>query len=82
MSINAIKTYREKAGLSQAEFARKCGWANNTTGYVGQSRIAQYETGDRKPPLDVCRLIVSVLQSEGVKCSLDKVFPPEGEVAA
>lgn len=48
-----IKQARQNAGLTQPELAEKCGW--------GQSRISNYERGEREPGIDDLRLISKAL---------------------
>lgn len=69
--MNLLKTYREKAGLSQAELSMKAGFGS------GQGRISNYECGNRRPSLDDARKIVAALRKSGVRCTLDDVFPIE-----
>lgn len=64
-----LKNYREKAGLSRAELALAVGL--RTAGAV-----EHYEAGRRNPSLETARKIVAVLNSFGVRCGLDDVFPP------
>ena len=40
-----LKTARTQAGLSQPELAKQCGWDS-------QSRVSNYERGERTPSLD------------------------------
>lgn len=47
--MNAIRSYREKHGLSQAEFARLVG--------VQQTAISNYEIGFRTPNIRVAKRI-------------------------
>lgn len=49
-----LKTLREKAGLSQAALAEKCGWAS-------QSRVGNYEKGVRKIGADDASVLASAL---------------------
>lgn len=70
--MNNIRSYREKAGLSQEQLGVACGW-----GKRAQSRISHYETETRTPSLHDMRLIVDALRRSGVKCSLDNLFPPQ-----
>lgn len=72
--MNHLKRLRIKAKLSQNKLAVLCGWIKDgkTT-----SRIANYESGKRVPSLDDCREIVRALNSQGLCCSLDDVFPPK-----
>lgn len=48
-----IKQARQKAGLNQPELADKCGW--------GQSRISNYERGQREPGIEDLRVIAKAL---------------------
>ncbi|MEN3158266.1 helix-turn-helix transcriptional regulator [Alkalimonas sp. NCh-2] len=72
--MNRITEWREKAGITQADLAKLCGWQS-------QGRISNYESGARMPSLHDCRLIVSALKSAGVSCCFDDVFPPSEHVA-
>ncbi|CAN7418886.1 helix-turn-helix transcriptional regulator [Aquipseudomonas alcaligenes] len=65
--MNRIRETREAAGISQAELYKKLGWR--------QSRLANYETGNRRPGLNDAREIIAALEGLGVACELDKVFP-------
>ena len=49
-----LKTLREKAGLSQAALAEKCGWAS-------QSRVGNYEKGVRKIGADDAAIMAAAL---------------------
>ena len=49
-----LKTLREKAGLSQAALAEKCGWAS-------QSRVGNYEKGVRKIGADDAAILATAL---------------------
>lgn len=72
--MNKITAWREKANLTQHELAIRCGWKS-------QSRISNYESGQRLPSLKDCRIIVSVLRESGANCSFDDVFPPSESAA-
>jgi|14_taG_2_1085336.scaffolds.fasta_scaffold01785_14 putative transcriptional regulator len=75
-SMHQIKQYREKAGLTQDQLGK-------LIGSFGQSTISNYETRSSIPELPVCRRIVKTLNDNGIKCSLDDVFPPnESDSAA
>lgn len=65
--MNALKTYREQAGLTQERLAQ----------YIGktQAAVGHYENGRRLPGLNEGRRIVQVLNDHGVTCSLNDVFP-------
>lgn len=67
--MNNLSIYRSQTGLSQAQFAKELNW--------WQSRIGNYEAGTRTPSLLAARKIVKKLNSLGVNCSLDDVFPAE-----
>jgi putative transcriptional regulator len=67
--MNHLKQLREKAGLSRGELALAIGL--KTAG-----AIEHYEADRRAPPLDKAHRIVSTLNSKGVECVLDDVFPP------
>lgn len=67
-NMNLISKYRKKGGLSQQILAQRIGW--------GQSRLANYEVNTRTPSLADSRSIVAALNSLGVVCCLDDVFPP------
>ncbi|MFQ3232063.1 helix-turn-helix transcriptional regulator [Reinekea sp.] len=71
--MSKLRTYREKAGLTQEQLGKRCGFLSP------QSRVALYESGGRTPTLIVSRILVSALQASGVTCSLDDVFPPQQE---
>ena len=66
--MNRIAELREAAGITQAALHRKLNWK--------QSRLANYESGARPLKLEDARLIVKALNQLGVRCTLDKVFPP------
>lgn len=72
--MNKIKLVRTRHRITQADLARSLGWS--------QSRIANYETGIRKPRLEDARLLVTALSKLGAKTSLDEVFPVAGSSAA
>jgi putative transcriptional regulator len=71
---NNITTWREKANLTQIELATRCGWTS-------QSRISNYESGQRVPSLSHCRTIVAALNGAGAQCTFDDVFPPNESAA-
>lgn len=70
--MNLISNYRKQASISQLALAQHIGW--------NQPRLANYESNLRTPSLEDSRRIVSSLNSLGVRCSLDDVFPPLSEV--
>ena len=65
--MNRIRELRESNGVSQADLYRRLGWR--------QSRLANYEAGNRTPGLNDARGIVNALNSLSVTCTLDEVFP-------
>lgn len=66
--MNHVRSIRKHAGITQAELRRALGW--------NQSRVANYESGLRRPGLSDARRIVAALNLLGARCSLDDVFPP------
>jgi putative transcriptional regulator len=66
--MNLVRSIRKHAGITQAELRRALGW--------NQSRVANYESGLRRPGLSDARQIVAALNLLGARCSLDDVFPP------
>lgn len=66
--MNKVRAIRKKAGISQASLRRSLGWT--------QSRLANYESGSRRPGLSEARQIVSALNLLGARCELDEAFPP------
>lgn len=66
----ALRTYRKKAGLTQAQLATLAG--------VSQSQITHHERGRRSNiSLLQARAIVHSIRTRGVACGLDDVFPPD-----
>lgn len=72
--MNLIAEKRKEISISQAALAQKLGWS--------QSRIANYETLNRTPSLEVAREIIEALKVMGCECSLDEVFPPQSQKVA
>ncbi|UVM65300.1 helix-turn-helix domain-containing protein [Pseudomonas sp. B21-009] len=72
--MNRISQLRTEGRISQVALAEALGWS--------QGRISNYESGRRVPGLSDSRAIVVALNSLGVVCSLDDVFPPDGGAAA
>jgi putative transcriptional regulator len=70
--MNRVRTIRQHAGITQAELRRALGW--------NQSRVANYESGLRRPGLSDARQIVAALNLLGARCSLDDVFPPASKL--
>lgn len=73
--MNNLSKYRLSAEpkLSQARLAAKAG--------LSQPTVSELERG-AKPELDNARAIVVALNSFGVICTLDDVFPPLESQAA
>ncbi|EMF6434575.1 helix-turn-helix transcriptional regulator [Serratia marcescens] len=69
--MNNIAKERIALGLTQEQLATIFGWR--------QSRISNYENGNRQPGLPECRLIVETLNKLGRDCTLDSLFPPQEE---
>lgn len=73
---NKISEYRakihqgDKTGISQAKFAKECGWQNS-------ARIANYELGNRSPSIDDAKIIIQTFNRLGVTCTFEDVFPNE-----
>jgi putative transcriptional regulator len=65
--MNHISRFRKKAKISQQALAKQAGW--------NQPRLANYERSLRVPSLADSRHIVNALNSLGVICTLDDVFP-------
>lgn len=60
---NKIKEFRDKRGLTQAELGQLLG--------MSQTAISLYETGDRKPDVEIAKNIAKVLHT-----TLDSIFVP------
>lgn len=67
-----LREFRKKAGLSQVELADLVGWG----GPAGQRRISYIETSKAQVRLEDCRQLVSALNTAGIDCTIDEVFPP------
>lgn len=69
--MNNMKQIRRQVKLTQAQLAMLVGST--------QGAISHYETGRRRPSLNLSRDIVHAFVDAGVKASVDDVFPhPEG----
>lgn len=71
--MNKIREKRKEAKLSQKKLAKLCGWSSG--------RLCNYEKGRRSVRTDDARKIVVALRLEGVKCTVDELFPPSTEVS-
>jgi putative transcriptional regulator len=67
--MNRIRAIREQVGISQTDLYRRLGWK--------QSRLANYEAGNRMPGLSEAREIVAALNWLSAACTLEDVFPAE-----
>jgi putative transcriptional regulator len=72
---NNIRKLREAKGINQESLKRALGWSH-------QSRVSHYERGERIGSINECREIVAALNSLGIDCTLDDVFPPQDKAAA
>jgi len=70
--MNRLKEYLKASGLTQAKLADALG--------VTPMGVSHYVNG-RTPNLRTCRAIVESINSAGVSCSLEDVFPPSEQVA-
>ena len=61
--MTAIRKYREKLGLTQAQLATKVG--------VTASAVTQWESGDRKPDIIYLKKLAQILN-----CSADDLLAP------
>lgn len=59
--MNAIKSLREKAGLTQEQLGRLLG--------VGQSTVAMWEAGESKPRADKLPELAKILG-----CTIDELY--------
>ena len=59
----ALKKYRQKNGIKQAELAKKIGVANST--------ISMWETGDRKPDIIILKKLAEIFG-----CTTDELLEP------
>lgn len=65
--MNNMKRIRREVRLTQNQLASMVGST--------QAAISHYETGRRKPSLDLSRNIVKAFVSAGIRASIDDVFP-------
>ncbi|MFV0576019.1 MAG: helix-turn-helix transcriptional regulator [Vibrio sp.] len=65
--MNRIKQYRNTIGVNQKTIGDLVG--------VDQSSINRYETGERKPSIEMGWKIVKVFNCLGCNCSFNDVFP-------
>ena len=67
--MNNIQSMRKRFNITIEELAGAIESSKST--------ISHYETGRRKPNLDVCREIVLFFNRKGIPATLDSVFPPK-----
>lgn len=65
--MNNIKELRDKAGKTQSDLAAELG--------ITQGAVAHYEKSRRKPGLDTCRKIASVINRWGCSAQSTMYFP-------
>lgn len=66
--MNKIRVHREKAGVTQKQFAE-------TAGFENLSRFSHYERGLRSPDITTAHTIVRTFNKLGIKVSFTDVFP-------
>ena len=66
---NQIKSYRQKIGLTQSQFADAMG--------VGQPTVSNYENGGRTVDIDGARVLVRTFKLFGLSLTLEDLFPIE-----
>lgn len=66
--MNNLKSLRKQAGISQSALASALG--------MSQGAVAHYEKGIRKLNVDTAKKIIAILNTAGVVCSFEDVFPP------
>lgn len=65
-----IRKYRQQAGLTQIELAARA--------ELNQSRLSNYERGERMPDIPTARRILAALRSSGAKIqSIDDLYPAD-----
>lgn len=69
--MKGLRAIRTAAQITQQQLAEKLS--------LTQAAIGHYEKGRRQPKLAEARRLVTVLNELGAECTLDEVFPPEGE---
>ncbi len=69
VQMNKISQYRKKLGLTQTDLANELGCT--------KGNISHYENGRRKADLEVCRQLVSFFNSNGIRVTIDDIFPPK-----
>lgn len=67
--MNNLKILRIQAGLTQSGLASVLG--------VTQGAVAHYERGIRRLSIDGTKKILEVLNTQGVTCKFEDVFPSD-----
>lgn len=67
--MNKIKEFRKKANVTQKQLGKNIN--------KSQGAIAHYENQKRRISLATCRDITNFFNKNGLKISIDDVFPPE-----
>lgn len=66
---------RHRAGVSQGELGMAAG--------ISQAAVSSIERGRSKTTsVEIAQRLVRALNSRGVQCSIDDIFPPEQDQAA
>jgi len=68
--MSNLAFYRKQARMTQADLGQKVG--------VRPTTIGNQERGERTPRLGTARAVVRVLNSAGVQCTIDDVYPEQG----
>lgn len=73
MSINTVRSIRERLGVTQAALAAGIG--------VTQGNVSLYERGQTIPPR-VAGALIQFAASRGVQITFDDIYSPRAEQAA
>lgn len=71
--MNNLKKLRKQAGISQSTLASALG--------VSQGAVAHYEKGIRRLNVDSAKKIIETLNSQGIDCAFEDIFPLEDSKA-
>ena len=71
--MNNLKKLRKQAGISQSTLASALG--------VSQGAVAHYEKGIRRLNVDSAKKVIEALNSQGVACAFEDIFPLENSKA-
>ncbi|MDR5618316.1 helix-turn-helix transcriptional regulator [Arsenophonus sp.] len=67
--MNNLSKYRKELGLTQTNLANVLGCT--------KGNISHYEHGRRKADLESCRKLVYFFNKNGLKVTIDDLFPPK-----